>query len=1037
MTIRFKTFKFLLGFIICAAVPAGFSSGASLPAPVPPGGIEKASEDAAAQALNLLNSGNLPGAEQAYSDLLAKYPTAGVFPEALFRLGYIQYLQGETNQAITTLKRIVSPPAPPGIKQAGDALIPQILMAEAAKTQGMDRPAAFQNAIKAFDAFIQQYPKSQAVESATLGKAQAQFQIQDYDDAEKSLKQNLQQFQNSETIPNSEYLLAVVLTAEANGIIKAKGDVAAAIDKFDQAVAYLANIIQRRSDVELSNDAQLQIGEVLFDRAGARKAQDKTSDISHAIDAYRAVQPPDALVEAQQQRLALVNARIRQMSLNNNPAGVEQMQRVLERESAKLEALKHAPDQTLNAQLRIAASYFLLGKYDESRVLLGYLQGFAQDPGQKKQIAYYLAMTYASQGIMDKAELAYNAFQSTYKKDPLGENLPLLMGAGYLKAGNSAKAAYYLEQERELYPNSPLVSDALNEQAAALAGEHKYDEAIATYDKFLETSPPPEQAAEAQRGIAAIFQQTGKLAQAVAQYQKIADTYPGTPMAEECAFYSAALDTTVDAKQALPKLQAFVAKYPGGKFMAQALMLIGQAQAAQGDPAAAIQTFKDVLAKYPKTDFGPQAYFQMASIQGNQGKTDDMVATLREFLNAYPDDKNIFYAYDTIGQTQAGKGKVADAIATYTEMADKHADNPMAPTALYRAEELWHKSAESMGRYQALSDQQRAEWTKSVKSSIAMAEKLLDQFPDSNQVGVALKTLLSDQEMLADAGLQKPADIDKYFRGLMARFGSDASAKSHILFTLATYSFKTNPVLGLAQMGLAYNPSLVYAPGDLDLYGSALMDQNKAAEAYKVYQKIASDYPLPPNIRPAQAPPSIQEAQATALFGMGSALAKQGNTAGAGKLFLELKADYPWSPKVVEANFGIAKSLFQQNQLDDASKLLVGIVGSHTAPAPLRAHAFLLIGQIQEAKGNIDAAIDSYLKTAAFYEGVEDAAAEGLWRGGQMLEKQAAMLTEQSVPKKSEQLAKAVSAYKTLVTQYPASPFVPKAQDRLNALGSP
>jgi outer membrane protein assembly factor BamD (BamD/ComL family) len=46
------------------------------------------------------------------------------------------------------------------------------------------------------------------------------------------------------------------------------------------------------------------------------------------------------------------------------------------------------------------------------------------------------------------------------------------------------------------------------------------------------------------------------------------------------------------------------------------------------------------------------------------------------------------------------------------------------------------------------------------------------------------------------------------------------------------------------------------------------------------------------------------------------------------------------------------------------------------------------------------------------------------------------MLNEQSVPKKSEQMAKAVSAYKDVVTQYPASPFAPKAQARLNALGS-
>jgi TolA-binding protein len=298
-----------------------------------------------------------------------------------------------------------------------------------------------------------------------------------------------------------------------------------------------------------------------------------------------------------------------------------------------------------------------------------------------------------------------------------------------------------------------------------------------------------------------------------------------------------------------------------------------------------------------------------------------------------------------------------------------------------------------------------------------------------------LKTLVADQEMLLEAQQKKPGDIDKYFHDLAEKFASNPSAQSRILFTLATYNYKQDPAKAVAEMTVAYNPALVYAPADLDVYGSALLAQGKTDAAYKIYQKIAKDYPVPPNAGPAQAPPTIQEAQAMALFGMATALEKEGKTADAGKLFAQLKANYPWSPKVVEANFGIAKSLVEQKKLDDASKLLVGIVGSRTAPAPLRAHAFLLIGQIQEGKGNVDAAIDSYLKTAAYYGGVPDAASEGLWRGGQMLEKQAAGLTEQSTPKKSDQIGKAVSAYKDIGTKYPDSTFVAQAQDRLKALG--
>jgi TolA-binding protein len=994
---------------------------------------------AAQQALELLNQGKLPEAEDAYNSLISQFPTAGIVPEALFRLGYVQYLGAEYPQSIASLQRITSPPAAPEVKAAADALIPQVYAAQAGAMAPGDpgRKEAFQDAIKRFDDFIQKYPQSPQVESAIYGRATASFQTQDYDGAAKDLESILQRYANSDTTADTEDLLALVLTAQASDILRSKGDANIAAQKYNKALSYLADIIQRNSDVSLSNSAQLQIGEVLFNRGSSEKDPARKADLTHALEAYRAVQPPAALVPAQEQRVATVLQRVRQASASNDASQLERVQRVQDRENAKLQALKKAPDQTLNADLRIASIYFMLQKYDEARVMLHYLQPFATDPDQKKQIQYYLTLTYASQGILDKAEQAYNDFFSAYRSDPMGENLPLVMGSAFLSGSNPqpAKAADYLAQERQYYPGSPLVNDALNEQAAALSGQHRYDEAIATYNQFLAQNPPRDQAADASRGIAMIYQQTGKMDDAVKQYQATADKYPGTPAAEQCAFYAAGLETTVDPGKALPMLQAFVAKYPSGQYTGQATMMIGQVQNSLGNTDAAIATFRGVVAKFPKTDFAPQAYFQWAGILARQDKTDEMASVLQEFLKAYPDNKDIFYAYDTIGQTQAGKGKIADAIATYTDMAENHPDHPMAPFALYRETELWHRSAESMGRYQALKPDAQAAWEKAVRSSIAAGEDLVRKYPASPQVGVALKMIRNDHELLLAAGKESADDIEAYFHGLAQKFGDNESAKDRIIFTLATFTYKKDQVMGLAQMGVAYNPAYVYAPEDLDVYGAALLAQGKAEESYKVYEKIGRDYPVPPNLQPTQAPPAIQEAQATSLFGMGTALDKEGKSADAGRMFAQLKAVYPWSPKLLEATFGIARSQMQQGKLDDALKLLVPIVSSRSAPTSLRATSFLLIGQIQEAKGNIDAAIDSYLKTAAYYSSVADAAAEGLWRGGQMLEKQAAGLTEQSAPKKSDQMAKAVNAYKEIGEKYPDSPFFQKSIDRLKALG--
>jgi TolA-binding protein len=775
---------------------------------------------------------------------------------------------------------------------------------------------------------------------------------------------------------------------------------------------------------------------VLFNRGNAAEGDKRVSDLAHAIDAYRAVLPKELMVQAQQARVAAILPRLREAVLTRNQNQVQALQQLQDRENAKLESLKDAPDETMNAQLRIAACYFLLARYDEARVLLRFLQGFAQDDGQKKQIAYYMVLTYASQGITDKAEQAYNDFQSSYKGDPLGENLPLALGAAFMNPKNNQpdKAIAYFDQEMKLYPNSSLINEALGQEAGALIGLQRYDEALATYKKFLDTNPPKEQAAQAEMGIATIYQATQKLPDAIQQYQKVATTYPGTPQAEQSAFYAAGLETSVDPKQAVPDLQAFVKNYPNGQFTPRAMMMIGQMQAAAGDIPGAMQTYKDVATNFSTSEFGPQSYFQRAAILAKEQKNDDMIALMQDFIKAYPDSKDIFYAYDTIGQTQANDGKIPAAISTYAEMVENHADDPKAATAQYRIADLWHKQAVAPGPYVSLNDAQRKEWSKDIGASIAAGEKLLEQFPDSEEVGLDLKTLLADQEMLLAAKVKTPDDIDTYFHGLAGKFGGNPSAKSRILFTLATFTYQTDPARALTQMADAYNPSLVYAPEDLDLYGAALLEQGKADDAFKIYQKIAGDYPTPPGTQPTQAALAIQQAQATALFGMGNAMAKEGKTADAGKLFTQLKALYPWSPKVVEANYGIAKSLAQQNKLDDALKLLIPIVSSRSAPTSLRAHAFLLTGDIQETKGDLDAAIDAYLKTAAFYSGVTDVAPEALWKGAQLIEKQAAMLNEQSTPRKSDQIRKAVNAYKDIVSKFPDSQYLQQAQDRLSML---
>jgi outer membrane protein assembly factor BamD (BamD/ComL family) len=121
-----------------------------------------------------------------------------------------------------------------------------------------------------------------------------------------------------------------------------------------------------------------------------------------------------------------------------------------------------------------------------------------------------------------------------------------------------------------------------------------------------------------------------------------------------------------------------------------------------------------------------------------------------------------------------------------------------------------------------------------------------------------------------------------------------------------------------------------------------------------------------------------------------------------------------------------------QKKLDEAAALLVQIIRAQTATAELRANSMLLSGKIQEQKGNLESAVDQFIKISVYYEGVPAAASEGLWRGGQLHETLADRAPDQQ--KKTLQRNRAIQAYRDLTTKYPASPFAEQAAARLAQL---
>jgi len=1006
-------------------------------------------------AYNLYSSGNYADAAKAYEQLIKDYPTDTTIPGANVQLGFSYYFLGEYDKAQAIIEKALKDPVmPPELKPIAASFLPQVLSSKAAAlpTESPQRKAAFQQAVKEFGNFLQQYPTSPQVEAMVFGRALANYQIAAFDETVKDLESNLQKFGGSPTILDSQNLLALTLATQASReIVKPDADKAKAMALFNRSISLLNDIVQKRTDLTLVNDAQFQLGEILFNMAAFSPENERPALYEKAMQAYRQVIPNDEMIALQKEKMAGFPERRRQLILQRaTPAQLQALDSQLEREQRKLAELQTRPDQIATAMLKMGEIYYNRStatdpQYNEARVVLKQVQPFLQNDDDRKRALYYLTMTYALQNVADKAAALYEQFQSAHKGDPLAENLPVAMGNLYLSlpTPEPQTAVKFFDESLSLYPKGQLVNLTIVSKARAQVLLQQFAEAEKTFTEFLASNPAPDVAVGAQMGLADIYKMTGQWDKALAAYQAVISKFPDTPQSKDAEFWVAvATQQKGDQAGAIPLLQKFISGNPDSVLLPTALYTLADAQIKTGATDAGIATLAELAAKFPDSQPAPFTYFLRAQIFAQQQKIDEVNKLMREFIEKYPQDDKVFFAYDSIAGNLLAAGDAPAAVRIYAEVVEKYPDNPNAPIAMRKSGELPLKQAETMGRYGAMNTDEQAVWKQLVESSIAANEQLLAKYPTSPELNTGLVNLLKAQRMLVAAELKPAPEIQTYFEAL-AQNAANEAAQSKIQFAIANYESQSSKDAALKRMDAAFRDSVTYAPEDLDFYGERLIENQKLDEALKIYQKLAKDYAIDPTLPKDQIPVQVQQAQATALFGQGKIAQERGQGAEAAGFFQQLKTLYPWSPKVLEAEYGIAANDFKSGKLDEVLAKLPMIIRAQTATADLRAKAMFLVGQIylKKSEGATDpkqkaeflgVALDNIAKINQLYPNTS-VSAESLWLGGQLFEQQAAASADAAFKQRQTRLA--TLSYQDLVRDYPTSPFAAKAKERLTALG--
>ena len=1017
------------------------------------GSVQAQSPAAAAEnekAYDLLSNADYAGAATAYEEIIKGYPTDILIQSCRIQLAQCQLYTGQYDKALTNLDDTSKGmELTPDLVMLVDGLRPQIYTAKAAVLPAGDagRKAAYEKAISSYSDFITKYPpaKFPETESAIYGRAMCNFQIEDYGKAAEDLELNIKNYPSSPSIPSTNNLLAITFAVQANQILTSEGgDKAKGLEVAKRAEDILLKIISDKKDLVLMNDANYQLGEIVFMRGAFSPEEERQAIYNKAAEFYLAILPKEDVEEMQKEKIKLIGPQRIEALRAKNMVLKKKLEKDLEREAKRLSEIAAKPDQTATAFLKVGEIFFNSGKHNESRVIISHIAPFLTSEDEKMRALYYKTMGYAVQGVEAPAVKGYEEFVASYKGKPIAENLPFLIGNLYLSQGKNEESIRFFDESIQQYPKGRLSGLSVAQKAQAQVALKKYDEALKTFQDTLAQNPTPDIGLIAQYGIANIYRDTARWDEALAAFKATKEKYGDTPQGIESGYWVAAcMQQKGDNAGAAPVFEAFIKDNADHALLPLATYALGNAQIANGQKDAGVATLAQVVEKFPDSSPAPYTYFSRAQVFAAAQKPDEVMKLMREFIEKYPKDDKIFFAYSSIAQNSIAGGKPDEAMAAYSELVEKYPENPNASGSLVKIADLQRAQADRLAtNYSSLKPEDREKWKTAIDASIASLEKLIANYPQSADIVAGLQSLLTSQRALLRSSLKTDADVETYFQEVAGKT-SDPAAKSKILFALAGFISEKDKPRALTKMNEAYNASVVYSPKDLDIYGLALAESGKVDEAQAVFEKLAADYPIPEGVKPSAAPTIVQEAQATALFGKGRVAQERKQTIEAGKLFEQLKTDYSWSPKVLEANYGIAQSLRAENKADDAIKLLGTIIRAQNATAELRANSFLLYGYIMKDKSDKESdpkkkeesrasAVDFFMKIPQFYSGVPAAAVPGLFEGAQLMEQQAAASAD---PKfKAQQLGRAKASYDQIVKDFPNDKLAPQAKARAQAL---
>lgn len=402
-----------------------------------------------------------------------------------------------------------------------------------------------------------------------------------------------------------------------------------------------------------------------------------------ALRAYRFVPPRQVLLDAQQARIAELQAQFDAVAPTVGAAQsfwVDFYRTRLARLTAQAEAIARAEDYTAPLRLRTGQAYLLAGRNHEAWLVFEHLALTPDVPPTLQQVAHY-RWILAAAGL-EAWEDALTIARDFVDRYPDAPDLPetfYLIARAHLERRRFAAAEEVFGDILARFPTHAAAGRARFTRGWVRSMQEKFAAAREDFDQYLADHPQGPLAVNAGLWRALSFFFERRHAEALVELDALAARTAGHPLYSEILYRrGTTLYALRDFGRARAEMTAFVHDFPAHPRWPEALVLLGDILMGAGDLAAAKAQFAAVPPEAAASFV--YAVFQTGKILRAEEDYASMVAHFTAYAarTDLPAQPRLSEALYWVGWAEEQRGGAAAALPVYFDVLARFGNDPQA-----------------------------------------------------------------------------------------------------------------------------------------------------------------------------------------------------------------------------------------------------------------------------------------------------------------------------------------------------------------------